>query len=139
MAYCTQEDITEQLPTADLVALTDDEGFGEVNASRVSRAINDAEALIDAHCQARYPLPLDPVPSIIRRICVDLAIYNLFSRRVDDDLPKVRESRKADAMRFLEKVASGGILLGAVTPEPSANAQAAIVSAPERNFRRGLE
>lgn len=137
MPYCTQTDIEDQLPKPDLIALTDDEGFGEVSSVRLDRAINDAEAVIDAHCQSRYPLPLTPVPAIIRRICVDLAIYNLFSRRVDDDLPKVRESRKDDAMRFLKEITTGLLPLGAVTPAPSASSQAAIVSAPTRLFSRG--
>lgn len=136
MPYCTQTDILGQLPETDLIALTDDTGLGEVDTSTVDQAIADADSTIDAYCQGRYPLPLEPVPSIIRRLSVDLAIYNLHSRRAVDEVPKVRESRKADALRFLEKVAAGGILLGAATPEPTASTQAAVASSPARIFSR---
>lgn len=136
MPYCTQDDILAQLPINDLIAQTDDEGFGEVDSTRVDAAIAGAGATIDSYCQGRYPLPLSPVPQVILSLCVDLAIYNLFTRRAVDDPPKVRESRKIDAIRFLEKVASGGILLGAATPAPSAGSLEATVSSPDRIFGR---
>jgi len=136
MAYCSQDDIQDQIPVNELISLTDDDGFGVVDSTVVERAIMDAEAVIDAYCQNRYSVPFDPAPAIIRRICVDLAIHNLLSRRAVEDLPKVREGRKIDAYRFLEKVATGTILLGAATPEPTVSPQAVTINGPERVFSR---
>lgn len=135
MAYSTQADITEQLPLDDLISLSDDAGIGEVDASVVSRAIADADARIDAYCQNRYTLPLDPVPSMIRLISVDLAIGNLFARR-SLDLPEVRKDRQKEAIRALEQVAAGKLSLGAVTPAPVSTGNDVSISSQTRIFDR---
>ncbi len=114
MAYCTQSDIIEQLDEDILVQLTDDAGTGDVDESAVERAIADADAEIDAYCQGRYDIPLSPVPAMIRRISVDIAVYHLCSRRGEP--PDVRKDRYKNAVRFLEKVMTGGIKLGATEP-----------------------
>lgn len=136
MAYCTQEDILEQLPLADLLGLTDDTGIGVVDASVVARAIADADATIDAHCQGRYTVPLSPVPAMLRRLSVDLALYNLYSRRAEFELPEVRRDRNQAAIRFLERVAAGQILLGVSTPAPTTSGNAVEVTANNRLFTR---
>lgn len=137
MPYCTISDITDQLPSRDLIALTDDDRKGVANSAVVDRAIADGDATIDAYCQNRYPLPLDPVPTAIRRLCVDLAIYNLFSRRSSVlDLPEIRKDRQKEAIRFLEKVATGTIQIGAALPEPETSGNSVSISSPERVFSR---
>lgn len=137
MPYCTISDITDQLPSRDLIALTDDDRMGVANSAVVDRAIADGDATIDAYCQNRYPLPLDPVPTAIRRLCVDLAIYNLFSRRSSVlDLPEIRKDRQKEAIRFLEKVATGTIQIGAALPEPESSGNSVSISSPERVFSR---
>jgi phage gp36-like protein len=115
MAYCTQTDILQQIDNDILQSLTDDHNLGQVDDDMVDRAIADADANIDAYCQGRYTVPLDPVPDKIRQISVDIAIYNLYSRR-DDTCPETRKDRYREAIRFLEKVAAGNIALGSATP-----------------------
>ena len=117
MAYSTQDDILNQLDEDTLIQLTDDEGTGAVDTDVVTRAIADADATIDAYCQGRYLVPLDPVPGKIRQISVDIAVYNLFSRR--RGAPDDRKDRNKEAIRFLERVAEGKIGLG-VQPNPEA-------------------
>lgn len=135
MAYSTQDDILEQLPEADLIGLTDDAGIGEIDDGVVTRAIADADAMIDAYCQDQYEIPLSPVPAMVRRISVDLAIYNLLCRR-DRGVSEVRANRQKEVVRFLEKVAAGGILLGATTPAPENTGNSVEVSANDRIFTR---
>lgn len=137
MPYCTQGDIDEQLPLTELIAMTDDAGTGMVDASVVDRAISDAETVIDAYCQASYTVPFAEAPNIIRRLCVDLAIDNLFARR-NVNPPDIRKERAANAVRFLEKVASGQIQLGAETPAPVNTGRAVSVSADDRVFSKDL-
>ncbi|MHB8808963.1 MAG: gp436 family protein [Desulfobulbaceae bacterium] len=114
MTYATKADILEQLPEADLIALTDDTGTGEADQSVVDRSLADADAQVDAYVQARYQVPLSPVPPAIRRIAVDLAVYDLFSRR-SIDCPDLRKDRHKAAVGFLEQVVDGRITLGAGT------------------------
>jgi len=73
MAYCTQDDILYLLNETALIQLTDDDGAGEIDDEKVTRAIADADAAIDAYCQDRYAVPLSPVPAKIRQISVDIA------------------------------------------------------------------
>lgn len=134
--YAAKPDILEQLPEMDLIGLTDDAGVGAVDDSVVDRSIADADAVIDAYCQGRYPVPLSPVPAIIRSLSVDLAIYNLYSRRLVAEVPEARKDRRKDALRFLEKVAEGKIQLGATSPVPAGSGNSVTVVAPERVFTR---
>jgi len=136
MAYSIQDDILNQIDEAALIQLTDDAGAGEVDDDIVARAIADADATIDAYCQGRYTVPLSPVPEKVRQISVDIAIYNLYSRRADLGMPDVRTDRNKEAVRFLEKVAAGTIALGASTPAPANTGDTVSIDYNDRTFTR---
>ncbi|KQC03148.1 MAG: hypothetical protein APR55_07120 [Methanolinea sp. SDB] len=115
MAYCTQADIAEQIPEDELIQLTDDDDLGVIDASAVERAIADADAEIDGYCGKRYSVPFAPVPVMIRKCSVDIAIYNLFPRR--EGAPESRRTRYKDIIRFLENIAKGVVSLGEKDPD----------------------
>lgn len=120
MAYSTQTDLEEQIGPDELIQLTDDTGSGTVDTSVVDRAIADADAEIDSYCGSRYIMPFSPVPAMIRKLSVDLAIYNLSSRRAILKITDERQNRYDNAVRFLRDVSAGRVSLGADTPaEPS--------------------
>ncbi|MEM5788999.1 MAG: DUF1320 domain-containing protein [Syntrophobacteraceae bacterium] len=138
MSYSTISDIKNQIEDARLVQLTDDEGLGTINEARVARAIADADEEIDGYVGARHTVPLSPAPAILRKMSVDIAIYNLYSRR--DEVPESRATRYEGAIKFLEQVALGKISLGARDPEgnpPEADAPEMSRSNPPRAFDRG--
>ena len=135
MAYSTQDDLLEQITEAELIELTDDAGDGEVDSEVVARAIADADATIDAYCQGRYGVPLSPVPAMIRAVSVDMAIYNLLSRK-NEEVPKVRDDRNRNAVRFLERVAEGKIRLGASTPAQANTEHSVSIESGGRIFTR---
>ncbi len=86
-----------------------------INTSVIGRAITDADAEIDSYCAARYvDLPFANVPIMIRKISVDIAIYNLYARR--KGAPDARRDRYQAVVRFLENVAKGIASLGADAP-----------------------
>lgn len=88
---------------------------GTIDTSVTDRAIADADAEINGYCAERYTVPFSPVPTIIRKYSVDIAIYNLFSRRHGPD--EVREKRYDDAVVFLLAVSKGNVTLGVDTPD----------------------
>jgi phage gp36-like protein len=137
MAYCALTDILDQIDEAILIQLTDDENAGIVEESRVEKAIADADSEINGHIGARYSLPLpDPVPNIVRKFSVDVAIYNLYSRR-QSIMPDERRERYNAAIRFFEQVAAGKASLGESDPEGSpAGTNAPEISGPPRIFDR---
>ncbi len=114
MAYITQSDIVDQLSESELIQLTDDSGAGQVDSNVVARAIADADDEVNSHLQERYTVPLSPVPGLVRKLSVDVAIYNLYSRR-DLDAP-VRTKRYEDARRLLKALARGESSLGVEAP-----------------------
>jgi phage gp36-like protein len=138
MAYSTQTDLEEQISQAELIELTDDAGSGSVDTSAVARAIADSDAEIDSYCGSRYTMPFAPVPVMIRKLSVDIAVYNLFSRRVLLKIPEDRQKRYDNAIRFLRDVSKGLISLGADAPaEPSDGLPQATRTKDDRIFSLG--
>lgn len=133
--YCTLDDLKARVPEAVLIGLTDDEGAGTVHAGRVQEAIDAAGALVDSYAQARYPVPFNPVPRIIKDLAVDIAAYKLFARRGYDEESADRSVVQAykDAVRFLEMLARGLVQIGATAPAPAAPTD---VQAKPRTFSR---
>lgn len=115
MAYCSQDDILEQMDEDILIQLTDDADAGSVDDDKVTRAIADADADIDSYVGVRKDVPLDPVPTVIRKRSVDMAIYNLYARR--QGAPDDRKERYDAAVRWLALVAKGEVSLGEDDPD----------------------
>lgn len=137
MAYCDIDDILEQVSEDELIGLTDDSGTGVVDTA-VSRSIADADSEIDSYCGTRYAVPFSTVPAIVRKLSVDIALYNLYSRRSHTDMPAIRQARYDAAIRMLKAVASGLVTLGADGPAPDTqDGVAASRSADDRTFTIG--
>jgi len=114
MSYCAKSDILEQLDEDVLIQLTDDDDVGAVDDDVVTRAIADADAEIDSYCGTRYDVPFSSVPVMIRKVSVDIAIYNLYARR--KGAPEDRKERYDDAVSFLKGVSKGLATLGGDAP-----------------------
>ena len=136
MAYCTLSDIKEQIPEDELLQLTDDDALDEIDTSVMDRAIADADAEIDSYCAERHAVPFDPVPLLVRKYSVIIAIYNLFMRR--GDIPDDRETNYNNAVKFLQNVAKGIVSLGADAPaETSQDTVGVTTSKSDRIFSAG--
>lgn len=114
--YSALTDIKKLIPETAIIQLTDDENAGTVNEARVNEAIAQADAEIDSYCGGRYTVPFTTVPDIAKKISVDIAIYNLYSRRVEE-IPETRSERYKNAIRQLGDIAKGNISIG----EPAAD------------------
>ena len=133
MAYSTKADLLGLITEDTLIGLTDDHGVGVVDDGKVLEAIADSDAEIDGYCGERYTLPFSPVPAIIRKCSIDIAIYNLYSRR--QGAPTDRKERRDNAVTILKEIAKGTITLGANAPA-EAGADDVQASSPERIFTR---
>ncbi|MBI4799676.1 MAG: DUF1320 domain-containing protein [Desulfarculus sp.] len=136
MAYSTLDDLRERLPEEQLVNLTDDAGAGAVDGAVVLRAIADADAEIEGYLGGRHALPLSPVPALVRKLSVEMAIYHLHSRR--GGAPEEWRKRYEDARRLLENIARGLVSLGQADPAQPANNAAEAASFPRLFSRRTL-
>ncbi len=122
--YSTLTDLKKLIPEETLIQLTDDEDIGVVNQGRIDEAIAQADSEIDGHCGAKYSVPFDPVPDIVKKFSVDLAIYNLYSRKVEE-IPQTRADRYKNAIRQLERISDGKTSIGE-DPEPPAHSEGGI-------------
>lgn len=116
MAYSTLAKLKKRITEAALIQLTDDENGIAINESRVDEALAAADAVIDGHCRGRYTVPFIVVPDMIAAIAEQLAIYNLYARKVEE-MPQTRDDQKKDAMELLKAIATGKITIG----EPDAD------------------
>lgn len=106
----------------------------------IETAVTEAAGTIDGYLMARYTVPLQPTPAVIGNLAKDMAIYNLMTRvGIDEDSrDKVLVDRNAAAIRFLEKVSKGEIMLSAQVPGSSkpASQYGGMVSASPAVFSR---
>lgn len=132
MPYATRQDMETRFGPAELAQLADPHATGFIDDGALALALSDAEAEIDAYMVGRYTLPLDTVePNLVRLAC-DIARYRLWKDQASEEV----RQRYQDATRYLERVASGAILLSnaGIGQTPSASAGAPSYSAPPRVF-----
>ena len=121
MNYCTYEDIQGHIPEARLVEVTDDlapNASGEVKVAIVEKAIKESSTLIDSYVRKRFPRPFQSVPEVLRMICVDLSIYNLYERVTELNITDGMKLRYDNAIKLLIRIANGEQDIG-VDPDES--------------------
>ncbi|MAP22870.1 DUF1320 domain-containing protein [Ponticaulis sp.] len=122
MNYCTTNDLIDRFGESELIALSDRDNTGSVDAQVVSAAIADASALIDGYLGGRYALPLSVIPSVLPKLCGDIARFNLY----DNAVPDVVQKRYDAAINFLKSVGKGEVRLGLSGTEEVATSDEAI-------------
>lgn len=114
MAYCTQTDITSAgLSSAALIQLADDDADGVADAAVLAEAIAQADAEIDGYLGSRYPIPIAPVPALLRALATAVSVWRLYGHRgLDDDR---RRKDYDDAIATCKRLARGEMVLPDVT------------------------
>lgn len=85
MAYTTTSAILGQIQNADLIALTDDDGTGDVNQSVLDSVIAAASDVIDAAIGNIYDVPVANPVSPITSWALTITCYMLYRRRLVPD------------------------------------------------------
>lgn len=127
MAYATVQDCIDRRGGEEpLRELADDPHADTLAWGALERALEDASDEIDAYVGARHDLPLDPVPRLLVRLCVDIGVYR---RAADaDQSTDERRRRYEDALGLLRDFQAGRASLGAADPDPPAEAEAPAVT-----------
>lgn len=133
--YATPDDIlTRYGDTGALLGGYDEAGTPD--RARLSQALDEASSEIDMALRGRYRLPIEPVPSVLRRIAVDLAV---------DGLPRdgltecdLYERRAKAARELLRALARGEVELG-VAPVSAGSSDGIAIWSPPSDFRRDLD
>lgn len=139
--YCAPDDLLKQIPPEKLAQLADDDKDGEPDGDLLSAAIAEAGAEIDSYAGKQYTLPFAAAPAVLKKFAVDVAIYNLFSRRGFNLSPESGDYniylRYKAAVDFLKRLAAGDVKLDAGGEDSPAGAPAgADIRAEPRLFTR---
>lgn len=124
MAYATRDDIANIYSTEFLEGLTHRDV--EDADLAVDQALEDASDEIDAHLSSRYSVPRVPGPRVLRRPCVDIAVYVLANSHTR--LTTTMEDRYKQAVDLIKRIADGKAGLG--RDEPSTDVEGSDVSSP---------
>lgn len=96
----------------------DEVAAAQAAQGRVDDAITDAAQEVDGYLAQRYPLPIEPVPSLLTRVTANIARFNLHDDSATDEIRK----RYEDSIRTLKAVANGQMSLGIDDPSPARGA-----------------
>ena len=113
VSYCSSSDIESYVSTPTLIQLTNDEGGDVINDTVTQEAIVYASTLIDGYLRGRYTLPLDTQFPLLKILCIDIAVYRLYSRRMRDEMPEVIENAYKNALSTLRDIQKGILSLQA--------------------------
>ncbi len=126
MSYSTESNLLDRITEQQLIQLTDDENVGQIDAAKVTSAIAAADGIIDSYAGGRHQLPLVG-NEIVEKLSVDLALYELYSRRgVASETVK---DRRDQAISLLKSVSAGHASLN---QEDKKQVGAAEVLTPDR-------
>ena len=128
MPYATRSDCVARRGEG-LVSIVEDGDQG-----RLDLALGDATAEIDSYIGARHGVPLDPVPAVVKRFCVDIALH-LCADTADRSTEEM-EARYKRAIAWLRDVSRGSVSLGPRDPDPPERAGAGSVTGSPRVFSR---
>lgn len=113
-AYCSLEDLVARFGESEIVANSDRDGAGEIDADVVAGAIAKASNRIDSYIGARYALPLVAPDPVLQGLCEDLARHALYTA----ERPELVQKAYDDAVAHLKDISRGIARLG--IPEPAA-------------------
>jgi len=115
MPYSQDSDLTNDIISEkELIDLTDDDGLGTVNTTRVAAARSRIDELIDGHLRAGgYTLPLASTPPMLKSISLDGTVYYLWERKKKHNMPEGMKDKLKAVMALLMRIQKRQILIGA--------------------------
>jgi len=134
MAYHTLADIEARLGRDTLIQLTDDDHIGVIEEAVTDDAATAAANVIDGYLRGHATLPLSPVPGIVREASIALAIHSMYLRRSRSEVPEQVIAERDAAIRYLEHIADGRIILD----DPGATSSARSYRSPTDDSGRVL-
>lgn len=124
MSYATLDQLVTRHGERTLLQLADraTPPAGAIDEAIVAQALADTDAVIDGYISGRYALPLSDVPPLLADLALAIAIYKLHVFAPD---PKIRDDYN-DAVRTLDKIASGTVRLPVAGVEPTGSGSAGV-------------
>lgn len=143
MPYATPQNLIARLGEREAIAISDRAKTGMPDLVELARLIAEAEDEVNGHVGRRYLLPLTGpdgqlavAPMALQRVVIDIARYHATGTEIM--VTEEIRNRYKDAVRFLEGVAKGDIMLGdlqlARSGGPAPTAGTSAVRSGEKTF-----
>jgi phage gp36-like protein len=120
--YSTIDSVKNKMALRTLLELLNDESRlddaidltnpSDLITIRFNQAASDAKEEIDPCLRARYALPLANVPKLITAISDDITIYNIYKRRMMDNMPESILAMYKNTVKIREQIQKGTLDLG---------------------------
>ena len=110
MNYASAQDCIDRYGEKVVLVLAGVSAADQLPGSSLDQALEDATEEINGYLGARYTLPLEPAPDILKRLAVDIALYRISSgaaARTEE-----RRLRYKDATAILDRISKGVVTLG---------------------------
>lgn len=115
MAYSTLADLKKYLDPQQTIELSDDDKDGSADTEVIDEVIAAADADIDMYLSNRYTTPFStPVPQVVKKLSAKMAIYYLWLRRKEAEVPEKWATEYTNMLELLREIARGEITLGDV-------------------------
>ncbi|ROL57997.1 DUF1320 domain-containing protein [Bacteroidetes/Chlorobi group bacterium ChocPot_Mid] len=111
MSYCTIEDIKNKLSEAEIARLSNDIEPTVIAEDVVNELIESNSEIIDGYIRGRYPLDEITDNSILKNICIQLTIVDLYDRRNKVKLPENLIRTRTDQFNHLKSIQRGDMTL----------------------------
>ncbi len=131
--YATREDIDAAYGDELLLLIADRDNDGVVDDPAVEAALATAASTAEGYLRTRYTMPLTETPDALKRVVIDLAVYNLAADA--GSATEMQESRNKAAIAWLRDVAAGRVNLTAGTPDGTRPRPIVKTGAPRRFTR----
>lgn len=130
MAYSDQTEITNRIGLDELKLLAGD----PIDTAKVTKAIADADALIDSYVGKLFSVPLATIPAVIKAVSAELTIYNLYG--LGRKVPEFWERKQDEHLKWLLQAAEGKVSLGVATQPSAGSGGKPSTKSDERVFHR---
>jgi phage gp36-like protein len=141
MAYTSVTELLKNIELTVLLNLVNDEtrdaedvllnSPADVATARILAAVDEADGEIDSYLRARYTLPLTTTPPLVKQLSRDICIYNLYKRRMRENIPESITEIYKLCVKLLEKIQRGEIHLGVEVAGVSSRAAEMVVNKTE--------
>lgn len=108
MTYASTTDLSNRFGNDELMDIAANETGDALNDTRITSALEDADAEINTYLSTRYSLPLTSAPSVLVGVACDIARYRLYANQTTDEVTERYNSRIA----WLKSISKGDAALG---------------------------
>ena len=111
MAYAIVADMVARFGDLEVIEITDRNADGLIDEDVAAVALEDATAEINGYL-TRYKLPFVDVPTILKRLCCDIARYRLSATSHVQITGEIERRYRIDVLNLLKGLAKGEVSLG---------------------------